>query len=347
MMNKFCYVLLLMLLTGLSDQVMGQDHIPQTSGFSGFLLLGFGNFNVESNLLVTGPPLIEDAGYKQIASIFDAPNSKSALAAPFAGEINYTFSKSRTQIFFGNRLEDILRLDVPFGLGIRQELPDSSILAASVLTTPAELKYWEDPYIEGEERVRTGLKFAGARLRWGQMFKTGLELTATIRWYNHDVEKSGDWLIAQGRLDIQSQQLLNRDGKVVRLQALYRIDIKRHRFEPTIRYINDAHDGEAMANTGFTTKLTYLYRTKKVVLDANLGYGKRKSSALHPVYNETLEADRIGFALIAFIPIKLFKSNRWMIWISAETFTENSNVDFFDSRFTAILGGLGWRHNRQ
>ena len=43
--------------------LQAQDHIPQTSGFSGFLLAGFGNFNVESNLLVIDPPLIEDAEY--------------------------------------------------------------------------------------------------------------------------------------------------------------------------------------------------------------------------------------------------------------------------------------------
>lgn len=327
---------------------LAQDDIPQTSGLSGYLLFGPGFFNIESNLLVTGPPLVQDAGSKQIESVFNAPESQTAFAFPLAGEINYTFSKSRTQIFFGNRLEDILRLDVPFGLGIRQELPDSSILALSMLITPSELKYWEDPYVEGVDRERTKLKFRGARLRWGRILKTGLELTATARWYQHGVEKSGEWLIDQGRLDPQSQQLLNRDGRVLRLQALYRIDLNRqHRFEPAIRYIDDKHDGAAMANTGFSTQLTYLYRSKKVVLDANVAYGKRTSKVVHPVYNETLEAKRIGASITAFIPIKLFKSRRWMIWVSTEFYTENSNIDFFDSSFTSVMGGLGWRHNRK
>ena len=331
--------------TFLSLEVNAQDNIPTTNGFSGYLITGPGFFNVQSNLLVTGPPLLQDAGYAEIESIYEGPTSKSVLAWPFAGEINYTNAKSRTQFFFGNRLEDILRLDVPFGLGIRQELGDSSIMALSYLATPAELKFWADPYIEGEERERTVLNFRGVRWRWGRMFKTGLELTTTLRWYKHDLENSGDWLIEEGRLNPTDQELLNRDGNVFRAKALYRIDLNRkHRFEPAFSMIVDNHEGKAIANDGFASNLTYIYFSPKVVLDVNLGYGQRNARSVNPVYDEKADSERYGGAVMAFVPFKKSKTGIWSFWGTVEIFKEDVKINFFDSQFSTIMVGVMWRH---
>lgn len=340
----FWTTVLLVALT--SRPVVAQDNIPKTSGFSGFVLAGPGYANVESSLLVTGSPLLDDVGNTQIESIFDPPSSNSAPAFLFGGELNYTFASTRTQLFFGNRLEDLLRLDLVVGLGVRQELPDESILAASLLLTPLELKFWSDPYIEGEDRERTGLYFPGVRLRWGRILKTGLELTATFRQYRHDEEESGDWLIGEGRLNPDQQPLLDRDGDILRLQALYRIEVKRHRFEPAVRYVNDDHNGAAIANKGYSLRLTYLYLSPKVVLDANVIYGNREADEAHPVYGEVLDADRWAAGLAAFIPVRLFKSSGWSVLVGGEIFRENANIDFFDSRIGMVWAGLVWRHRR-
>ena len=50
------------------------DDIPKTSGFSGFILVAPGVFNVQSNLIVEGPPLLDDVGNVRIESIFDPPS---------------------------------------------------------------------------------------------------------------------------------------------------------------------------------------------------------------------------------------------------------------------------------
>ena len=322
------------------------DNIPETSGFSGFFLVAPGYFNVESNLIVTGAPLLKDVGEAQIESIFAQPSSQSAPAFIVGGELNYTFASTRTQLFFGNRLEDILRLDIAFGLGVRQELPDESILAASFLFTPLQLKFWSDPYIEGEDRKGTDLNFPGFRLRWGRILGTGLELTVTDRFYRFDEEKSGDWLIGEARLDPNQQPSLNRDGDILILQALYRIDKRPHRFEPAIRYVNDDHNGAAIANKGFTLQVTYLYLSPKVVLDANVVYGKRKADEAHPVYGEVLDADRVGAAVTAFIPVTLFEKRGFSVFVGGEVFQENANIDFFDSRVSSISVGVIWRYRR-
>ena len=341
-------IYLSILFTMLWVTISAQDKIPETSGFSGYILTGPGVFNIESNILVSGPPLLQDAGNRQINSIYDSPKAKTAFAWPIAGEINYTFSKSRTQLFFGNRLEDILRLDVPFGLGVRQEFKKAGIIAFSTLLTPSELKFWADPYVEGEERYETDLKFRGARLRWGRMFNTGLQITATMRWYRHNYEKSGEWLIDQGRLDPSKKHLLNRDGQVIRLEAMYQIDIKkRHSLRPAFKYVIDDHDGAAIANNGYSGQLTYLFLSKKVVLDANINYGIRSYREVHPVYNKTLESQLMGVSLTAFIPIKVTEKHRLMVWVSGDYYNEETNIDFFDAKFSAVMGGIMYQHIRK
>ena len=145
------------------NSAMAIDRIPETSGFRGIFIALPGYFNVQSNLIVKGPPLLDDVGNTRIDSIFASGESQSAPAFAIGGEINYTFAGTGTQVFFGNRLEDLLRLDLAFGLGVRQRLGNAGILAASLLTTPLELKVWSDPYFEGEDRVATEVNRPGIR----------------------------------------------------------------------------------------------------------------------------------------------------------------------------------------
>lgn len=325
---------------------LAADTIPENSGFGGFVLVAPGVFDVSSNLIYGGAPLLDDVANTRIASIFDSPSSQSAAALLTAGEVNYTFSSTRTQVFLGNRLEDLLRLDVSFGIGVRQELPDKSILALSALVTPTDLKVWSDPYVEGEDRVETDLDQPGVRFRWGRMFKTGLEFSAQYRRYEYDQERSGEWLIDQTRLDLADQPLLNRDGDIWRAQVLYRIQSgKHHVFEPTLRYTNWDLDGDAMAHAGPTVQLTYLYLTRKLVLDLNVLYHTDEADTVHPVYDQVLEADRYAFGLTAFYD--LFKAKRWRALASIDYVREDTNIPFFDSKANALYVGAIWRYTRK
>ena len=321
--------------------------IPTTSGWGGFFLVAPGVFNTQTNLIVTGPPLAQDAGYKNIASIYSSAQVKTAIASPVAGEINYTFAKSKTQVFLGNRLEDLLRLDVPFGLGVRQELKDSSILSLSFLFTPLNLSQWKDPYLENKDREPSRVNLPGLRVIWDRIFRTGLELSATYRTITLDVEKSGEELIAQNRLDPNLQHLLVRNGNVWRLQAMYRLKINRHRLEPSVRYVDENLDGAALANKGYLLRLNYIYPTPKVIFEVTLNFGNRKGQAVNPIYNETLDADRYGAAIGAIVPIKVGNSKRWSIMVLGEYIRENANIDFYNSGFYGIMGGLTYRNLRR
>ena len=128
---------------------------------------------------------------------------------------------------------------------------------------------------------------------------------------------------------------------------LYRFYLKKkHRFEPALRLVNDHHDGAAIANKGFSLRLTYLYLSPKVIVDVNGVWGQNRADAIHPVYGEVLDANRWGAALTAFVPVTLFQKSGWTVFASAELFREDVNVDFFDSSISAITAGLVWRHRR-
>ncbi len=328
--------------------VAAVDRIPETSGFSGFVIFGPSYWNVSSNLFVRGAPIVlDDVGDAQIASIFDAPSSNSSPGVVAGGELNYTFSSTRTQLFVGNRLEDLLRLDMVVGLGVRQEIGTAGILAASVLMTPLEVEVWADPYVEGEDRQATGLDFPGFRLRWSRIFGTGLELTVTDRFYKFDDDSSGDWLIAENRLDPAQQSLLDRDGDILRIQASYRFGAKRHRFEPAVRWVDDDHDGAAMANTGHSLRLTYLYRSPKMILVANLVYDVREAKEINPIYDELMDIDRRAAALTAFFPVKTYASSVLSVFVGGEFFRENANIEFYDMSVDMVMAGAIWRHHNK
>ena len=322
------------------------DRIPETSGFSGYANGGVTYWNVASNILVGGSPIVlNDVGESRIASIFDAPAANTSPGIFVGGEIHYTFSSTRTQLFFGNRLEDLLRLDMVVGLGMRQEIGDAGILAVSYLLTPVDLQFWTDPYVEGADRQPTDLDFPGFRVRWGGIFGTGLELTFTDRFYKYDKESSGDWLISEGRLDPEQQSLLDRNGDILRIMVLYRINYKkRHRFEPAVRWVDDYHDGAAIHNSGYELKLTYIYASPKVILDANALYGVREAKETNPIYGKVVEADQIGAALVAFFPIKKYTNSVLSVFVGGEVFRENANIDFYDSSVGMVMTGVIWNH---
>ena len=350
MIHKFVSLLRIVpvaLLIAVATPLQAQINIPSTSGFSGYVSVLPGFINASSNTIASGAPAMDDVGFAQITSINEAPLSKSVFAFGAVLDINYTFAKTKTQVFAGNRLEDILRLDLTFGIGIRQELPDSSIVALSFVLTPFELKYWADPFVEGQDREKTRLKFPGVRFRWHRMFRTGLEFTATYRLYRFEMEKSGEWLVGQNRLLAAQRPLLLRDGNVLRLQLLYRLRKGKHLFEPAIRWANDFHEGAALANRGGSIRLTYMYLTPKAIFDVNVGFGRYQADAIHPVYNETLESNQFGAGAIVIVPVKQYESSRLSLMVNSEIIVADRNVAFYDSQLTAVFFGVIWNHIRR
>jgi hypothetical protein len=337
----------ILVLLASAPALAAQEAIPRTSGVGGIGVFALAVYSGRTNFFASGPPLLGAITRPVITSVFAAPEQLKAPGIALGGEVNYTFASTRTQLFALAGLEDVMQFDVAIQLGVRQELPDKSILTVNGILTPLPQRLWVDPYVEGAVRDNAAAQFPGFRIRWAHILGTGLELTFTDRFFVFDAEQSGQWLVGQGRLEPGDVDLLDRNGDNLSFQAAYRIRSGRHRFEPSVTYVRDNRDGAAVANDGFGARLNYRYLNPKIALDANLAYGQRDHFAIHPIYGERISRDRVSASLTAAIPIEVLGSKRWNLWSTVEYIFESANVDFFEQRITAVTLGVGWRGLRQ
>ena len=129
------------------------------------------------------------------------------------GEVTYTFAASRTQLYFGNQLEDFIQFDFSTLLGVRHELGDKSLIAASYVFSSVPTEVWEDPYLTNQRRSKTDRDSNGLRLEWDKIAGTGLGIQYTYRNIELDDEMSGQSL----RLSASEMDLLDREGKFIML----------------------------------------------------------------------------------------------------------------------------------
>jgi hypothetical protein len=302
-----------------------------------------GYINGQSSQVYKGTPALNPIGNPIIHSIYDTPEINGTGILGISGELSYTFGKSRTQLHIGNRLEDFLRLDVTFGLGVRQELNDSSIIALTLLHTPTSLKFWSDPFVEDETRVETNLNFPGLRFRWNRILRTPLEFTAVARRYVFANETSGQWLSNEQRISESEKELLNRNGMIYRLMIAYLFEFNGHKLLPSIRYNLDNHQGAAVFNQGYDAKFTYIYFNKKILLDINLAFGQSSAQENHPVYNKIYKTNRYLAGCNLFIPILSFKKSHLNLLIFSEYLLSDANIAFYKSSYSALGLGLLWK----
>ena len=112
------------------------------------------------------------------------------------------------------------------------------------------------------------------------------------------------------------------------------------------RNVSSADDGAAIANTGHSLRLTYLYRGSNVILDANLIYDVREAKETNPIYDELMETDRRAAALTAFFPAKKYTNSVLSVFVTGEVYRENANIDFYDMSVGMVTAGVIWRHEK-
>ncbi|NIS78928.1 MAG: DUF2860 domain-containing protein [Anaerolineales bacterium] len=310
------------------------EPIPEKSGFSGFVNLGIVYLDVESNMIAGND--LGDVGREKIDSIFDSPDSESDVFPVINGEIAYTFASTRTQAYFGNSLEDFLRFDFSTLLGVRQELPDSSIVAASFVFSGIPTEVWEDPYVANRDRDETDRTSTGVRLAWDKILGSGLEVEYTYRSIDIDDELSGRTFLG---LSEAEARLLDREGDVHDGEVLYLLGIgERHHLVPSFTYTRFDLDGDAMSRDRYLFQITHTYSVDRFSFLTNLIYGFSDYDKRNPIYNRTRDDDQYGGSFTVFYqrPFDLGFVERWSILGSILWFKEDSNISFYDSEISGV-----------
>jgi hypothetical protein len=244
-------VLTLVLLFG-ANFATALEPIPKESGFGGFIRPGVSYLNYKSNMVASF--LGYDLSEKKINSLDDSPDSESTglVLVPFS--LQYTFASTRTQLFLGTDLTDLIRFDLTQQLGVKQEIGKLGILQGGILFSSIPAKVWKDPYVVDKNRKDTNRTSNGMRLAWDRIGGSQLQLQYTYRKIDISSEKSGDFLGLTGA----EKNLLKRDGDRHVGEAVYRFRFaKKHTLNPA--FINSPatplSDGRIMTiKTRFTTK---------------------------------------------------------------------------------------------
>jgi hypothetical protein len=311
--------------------------IPQESGFSGLVNGGAGLWRVEDNM-------VKRIGYfkigdSNISSTDDKPRSEYSVSPILNFNLRYTFASTRTQIFLGNQLEDLLRLDTATLLGVRQELPDQSIIGISYVFSALVTEVYKDPYDTNGSRNGTDRNINGVRFSYDKILSTDLSFQYTYRNIDIEAERSGS---ALGLTSSQKDKLI-RDGDQHDVEMLYKYVLQdggmTHAFIPSVKYSRFELDGDAMSNNFFSFRLNYRYDVEKFAISVNGYYGYADYDKSNPIYGKTRNDNRYGFGLIGFYK-RFLGVEGLALTANAILNRQDSNIDFYDSEIDLYFVSL-------
>ncbi|MGD8296144.1 MAG: DUF2860 family protein, partial [Desulfobacterales bacterium] len=305
------------------------DPIPKESGFSGFIRPGVGYLNYKSNMVASF--LGYDLSDKKINSLNDNPDSQSTgiVLVPFS--LQYTFASTRTQLFLGTDLTDLIRFDLSQQFGVKQEIGRLGLLQGGILFSGIPAKVWRDPYVVDKNRDDTSRTSNGFRLAWDRIFGSQLQLQYTYRKIEVNNESSGNFL----GLTRAEKNLLERDGDRHVGEVVYRFRFaKKHTLNPAFVYTNDNRDGDAMKSDAYDFQLTYGYNGDTFKFTGNAFIGWADYDDKNPIYDKKQDDDRYGIQGTLYYENpwswSLFGSDPMNFFVGAAFAETNSNIDFYD-----------------
>jgi hypothetical protein len=317
------------------------DPIPQESGFSGFARPGVGYLKYKSNMVASIMGF--DLSEKEIDSYNDSPDSETTALVTLPFTLAYTFASTRTQLFLGTDLTDLIRFDMSQQIGVKQGIGNFGILQGGFLFSGMPAKVWEDPYLEGRNRDDTKRKSTGVRLVWDRIFGSFFQVQYTYRNVDIDNEKSGESL---NFLTSSERNLLERDSDRHSVDLSYRFNFaKSHTLAPAFIYTYDDRDGKAMRNDAYALQLTYAYldRGNPFSFTANGYIGQADYDKKNPIYGKTREDDNYGIQGTVYYENpwgwSLLGSRPMNFFIGGAYAKSDANIDFYDQE--AIMGTIG------
>jgi hypothetical protein len=338
--NSFIAAVLAVALLLGANVALALDPIATQSGFSGFIQPGAGYLSIESNTVAK--VLSFDLSDKRINDLNDEPDSESTAIITVPFKLAYTFASTRTEVFLGTDVGDLLSFDTAQQLGVKQGIGSLGVFQAGLLFS-GNVRVWKDPFVTGQNRDDTSRQNMGGQLVWDKIFGSNLELEYSLRKVDIGSEKSGEFL----GLSNSAQDRLDRNGTIHRASAGYGFKFGKHTVTPQIALFSEDLDGEAMANTGADFQLTYLYDGDPITLVLN-GYGGQADfDKSNPVFDKTREDDRYGAMATVYYKNpwgwSLLGSEPMRFFVTGAYTAVDSNIDFYNQEAILGMGGVAFR----
>ncbi len=321
-----------------SSNILALDSIDEEEGFSGYINLGAGITNVESNNISDFSTI--DFDNESIAGL-RAPASSSTSTVPLVGmELAYTFASTGTQIFIGNSLEDYISFDFATRAGIRQSVDSIGTLGISYLKTSVAAEVWEDPFATNQRRASTDRDSNGYRLIWDDILDTQIEMTFSKRDIEIDNERSGE----SHNLSKQDKELLNRNGDVYKLTMKYTFssEDRAHVFAPELRAVKQDREGSAVSSNELGVNFNYVYTKDRLSYVINTSFAKSDFDETNPIFNEKGNSVRYGLSATLFYK-EPFSLEDWYLNTGLVALEEKGDIEFYDSSIKQWSLGMLYR----
>ncbi len=316
-----------------------QELIPDSKGFSGFILPEFGYSISASNLYSTY--LGMRRGNDQINSLLDKPKDVGTpyLTLPF--QISYTLREGKTSVFIGNSTEDLFRFNRSNQLAIRQRFKANGIFQLGLCIEDLALKTWQDPFIIGKKRTATPLFFPGIRLEWIQIKGTEARLSYSYIKQIIGSEESGS------QLDLPLPHLndLKRNGALHQIEFSYKHKLNEsNSITPILSYSKSDFDGSAINFMRYFVGINYILLNKNYSFQVEAAYYYKENNEPNPVFYE--QEKGFGYQL----NFRFLIDNPWgiSIWgqepikldLSGASDLYSPNIDFYKEQFIALQVGI-------
>jgi len=254
---NYCRIFLLLFCVCPTPAVaVAQEPMPTEAGFSGYI-------EVLGALISTNSQLNTDSDNKKT----DSPGISGERVNTFRplplGLLRYTFAEKRTQLFLGVLPENVAQGQFFVEAGALHILSNGTGLRASAIPqTPLKQKTWQDPFVVGQNRQRTGVDSYGLKLAAETIMGSGLSVRYGWIRQTIDDEKSGTFLLSQPNSFLAAGDLddLDRDAQFHRISTEYSFRIRpRMRLTPILRYTRGDARGDANSFHALTPQLSLLY----------------------------------------------------------------------------------------
>ena len=312
------------------------DKMPEP-GWGGFVDLGVGTGNMESNFLARIPGIDADLS-KQTISSLDSPDDEDFTIPSVNYSFGYTFDSGKTRIFLGSDLADFLQFDSSTKLALRHDFDTLGRVQVALLAQSYPgVEVWEDPYLLDAKRDETEKTNTGGRLTLDKIFGTHFELKLTAREIDLDEERSGEGL----GLSNAERKLLDREGDKTRAELgyLFMMDGGRHVIRPSVAYIDHDLDGDAMSQDGYEVGVSYLFNASNFRMAASALYQDMVGDKENPIFNEVNDAEVYAIGAQMFFP-GAFGLEKWVPKVGMIYSDNDSDIDFNDSTGWLISAGM-------
>ena len=305
-------------------------NIPKESGFSGSVMAGVSGVDYKSNMF-KGP----NDDNKHHAGLDNSPDSHHSMIPAYGVDLRYTFASTKTQVFFGNLIQDAIRFDFTQQLGVRQQIADYGIISIAYTFPLLPTKTWEDPYARGG-RDETKINSGGGRVSWDHVWGSSFNMSYTGRRFDLQDERSGESLV----LSSSEKALLNRNGNTHEVSLSYDWDFSpNHLFQPQVIYTKADLDGRAMSYNKTALQLSYGYNSAYWSIISNMFGGKLNYDETNPIYGKKADANEWGLNG-TFLWHHLGSVKGLNGFISAAYSKSDSDINFYNSNVKSLTAGV-------